>query len=168
MIPLRAYLAGGMLAFMVLFSAVEWAQKVRAVNKLAQTEASYARLEQSRAEAARAAEAKARNLEHDRDQTGQRISDAYQTQLDSRDTQLRVERSGADRLRSIVAAYAADSGAAGQACPPQLEGSRHRAATLGDLLTQADSLAGDFADAAERHADEARALMARVRSDRQP
>lgn len=108
-----------------------------------------------------------RELEQHRALKGQEILNGLQAEIDLRQTQLGLERTASGRLRGTIATYAADRGPAGQTCSAELEGARNRATTLGDLLTQADGLAGEFADAAERHAAEARSLKERVLADRE-
>lgn len=84
-----------------------------------------------------------------------------------RTTAVAAARADADSLRRQIAAYTASPGGGetqgdGAACL----GIQHRAAALGGLLGQADSLAGDFATAAEQHADEVRTLKAVIANDR--
>lgn len=76
-------------------------------------------------------------------------------------------RADADSLRGTIAAYAAAGGGGeaqgdGAACLDL----RNRATILGELLQQADGLAGEFAEAAELHADQVRTLKAVVGNDR--
>jgi len=68
----------------------------------------------------------------------------------------RVAAAAADgqRLRHQLAAFAAG----GDAARDSVDACRRRAATLGQLLAEADGLAGEFAAAAEQHAGEVRLL----------
>jgi Protein of unknown function (DUF2514) len=150
------------------FGAYHWYGHTSTENTLLRERAQRAEQDSARSELARTKDKVEREKEYQRGLSGQEIADAFQKQIDLRETQLRSERAGADRLRNDAAAFAARRGEPGQACPAELEGTRDRAATLGDLLTQADGLAGEFADAAERHAAEARTLKERVTSDRTP
>ena len=59
-----------------------------------------------------------------------------------------------ERLRDTIAGFAAG----GEIARDTLDAARRRAATLGDLLADADRLAGELAKAAERHAAEVRLL----------
>lgn len=66
-----------------------------------------------------------------------------------------------DGVRDAFAAYAAGGGAAGGTAAPSSE---DRARALGDVLGEGVRLAGELAEAAERHAAEARALWAERQS----
>lgn len=73
----------------------------------------------------------------------------------------------ADSLRDAVNCYAA-----GDCLTPGADTASHgtcsdRAATLGRLFGRADSLAARMAKAADRHADEVRALKSQILSDRE-
>lgn len=86
-----------------------------------------------------------------------------------REQEIRAAAADADAasLRDAVACYASgdclgpgvDTSASGT-CP-------HRAATLGKLLPRIDSTAGRMAKAADKHADEVRALKAQILADRE-
>jgi len=66
-----------------------------------------------------------------------------------------------DGVRNAFAAYAAGSGPAGGASAP---GGEARAGALGDVLGEGVRLVGELAEAAERHAADARALWAERQS----
>lgn len=73
----------------------------------------------------------------------------------------------ADSMRQQIAQYAAaGSGGEGQGDTAACLDLRDRAATLGNLLSEADGMAGEFAEAAELHADQVRTLKAVVTNDR--
>jgi hypothetical protein len=85
-----------------------------------------------------------------------------------REQEIRAAAADADaaELRSAVECYASGTclgphvdTASGGTC-------QHRAATLGKLFGRADTLAGRMAKAADRHADEVRALKAQIMADR--
>lgn len=156
------------LAMASAFGAWQWADNTYTNGVLSKERMERAQEDAKNAQANRGKEKAERDKENQRDLQGQEIADAFQKQIDARDTQLRAERAGGDRLRNDAKAFAARRGDPGQACPAELEGTRDRAATLGDLFTQADNLAGELADAAERHATEARTLKSRVEADRAP
>jgi hypothetical protein len=166
LIPSWVWLA--IIATLSAFGVYEWGQHNRVEKQLFAERAGWSDQNAERAEAARGAEAEFRKLEQRRNSIGQEISDGLQKQIDTRETQLRAERAGSERLRNDAAAFAASRGPVGQACPAELAGTRDRAATLGQLFSEADSFAGEMVDAAERHAAEARTLKARALADREP
>ena len=95
------------------------------------------------------------------------IANAQAKQDRVRTAAVAAARANADGLRRQIAAYTAPGGGReaqgdGAACIDL----RNRATTLGLLLSAADSQAGDFAAAAEQHADEVRALKAVILNDR--
>lgn len=150
------------------FGAYQWYAHISTENLLLKERTNRAEEDATRAEVAEEAEHTARETEYKRAVAGQGITDALTKEIQARDSLLGTERAAAGRLRGAIADYAASRGPAGQTCTAELAGARDRAATLGDLLDQADVLAGDFADAAERHASQARTLKARVVADRLP
>lgn len=150
------------------FGIYQWGQHNSVEKQLFSERAERSAQNAAAGKVAREAEAEFRKLEQRRNSIGQEISNGLQVQIDVRDSQLRTERAGAERLRNAATTYAAGRGPAGKTCTAELEGARHRAATLGDLLGEADSFAGEMVDAAERHAAEARTLRQRVDADRVP
>lgn len=97
----------------------------------------------------------------------QEIADAYLAQEKRRLARLAAAAADGERLRDQVRAYAATCGG-GEADSPAaaLQHCRDRAATLGDLLGEADGLAEAFSGAAEQHADEVRTLKRVIENDR--
>lgn len=97
----------------------------------------------------------------------QEIADAHAQQEKRRAAALAAAVADGQRLREQVAAFATACGG-GEADSPAaaLQHCRDRAATLGALLGEADSLAEEFAGAAEQHADEVRTLMRVIENDR--
>lgn len=97
----------------------------------------------------------------------QEIADAHAKQEKRRSAALAAALADGQRLRDQVAQFAAACGG-GEADSPAvaLQHCRDRAATLGALLGEADSLAEEFAGAAEQHADEVRTLMRVIQNDR--
>ena len=81
-----------------------------------------------------------------------------------------VERwatANAERLRHEVAAFAAACGGGeAQSVAAAIRDCRDRATTLGELHEAADRQAGEFAAAAEKHADEIRTLKRVIVNDR--
>ncbi len=102
---------------------------------------------------------------HTRNQ--QEIADAHAAQEKRRIDRLAAAAADGQRLRDQVTAFAAACGG-GEADSPAaaLERCRHRAATLGVLLGEADQLAQELADAAEQHAGEVRTLQRITSNDR--
>lgn len=148
------------------FGAWQWADNTYTNGVLAKERMERSQEDTQNAESARAKERAEREKENQRGLEGREIADAYQKQIDVRDTQLRAERAGGDRLRNDAKVFATRRGDPGETCAAELEGTRDRASALGNLFTEADSFAGEMVDAAERHADEARALKQRVEADR--
>jgi hypothetical protein len=69
-------------------------------------------------------------------------------------------------LRDAVACYAAGDCVSANANPAPAGTCPSRAATLGQLFGRADTVAGRMAKAADKHADEVRALKAQILADR--
>jgi len=95
------------------------------------------------------------------------ITNAQAKQDRARTAAVAAARADADGLRHQIAAYTAPGGGGeaqsdGTACIDL----RDRATALGVLLSAADSQAGDFAAAAEQHADQVRTLKAAILNDR--
>lgn len=163
-IPKWALLAA--LAAASAFGAWQWADSTYTNGVLSKERMERSQEDTENAQAARAKDKAERDKENQRNLEGQELADAFQKQIDARDTQLRAERAGGDRLRNDAKAFATRRGDPGETCAIELEGTRDRAATLGQLFSEADSFAGEMVDAAERHADEARTLRQRVEADR--
>ena len=72
----------------------------------------------------------------------------------------------ADSLRDAVACYAAGDCLGATADPASGGTCKARATTLGNLFNRANSVAGRMAAAADKHADEVRALKAQIEADR--
>ena len=98
-------------------------------------------------------------------------------QQEIQDAQLKQDRTRAaaaarlgadgDSMRGAIASYtAAGGGGEAQGDTAACVDLRNRTATLGELLRQADSLAEEFAGAAELHADQVRSLKEIVTNDR--
>ena len=76
-------------------------------------------------------------------------------------------RENTERMRDQVRAFAAACGGGeAQSVAAAIRDCRDRAATLGALHEAADRQAGEFAAAAEKHADEVRALKRVIVNDR--
>jgi len=91
---------------------------------------------------------------------------AFNTALAEQERRAAAADADAAELRTAVECYAAGTclgphvdTASGGTC-------QHRSATLGKLFGRADTLAGRMAKAADRHADEVRALKAQIMADR--
>lgn len=120
-----------------------------------------------REKAAREAESEYRRIENRRASMAQEIANDLSRAQAARAVARERERADHDRMRDDVAAFlAAGRGGSAETCPAELAAERDRAATLGDLYLEADLQAGEFADAAERHADEVRALKRQLLEDR--
>lgn len=138
-----AALAGQQLRIMALRADLAIEQRDRAAERLAAGEALLT------------AQAEAR----DQEQLWQRRVDAARSTYE-RNLQAAVERERrvtAGGLRFRADAFALGTGTVSE---DTLDACRGRATALGRLLGEADSLAGEFALAADRHADEVRVLRA--------
>ncbi len=97
----------------------------------------------------------------------QEIADAHAKQERARAAALAAAAADGERLREQVRAFAAASGGGeAQTVAAAISDCRDRAATLGALYEAADRQAGDFAAAAEKHADEIRTLKRVIVNDR--
>jgi hypothetical protein len=92
---------------------------------------------------------------------------AFNAALAEQERRAAAADADAASLRDAVACYASGDclppgvdAATGGACPA-------RAATLGQLFGRADTIAGRMAKAADKHADEVRALKAQILADRE-
>ncbi len=92
---------------------------------------------------------------------------AFNDALKAQEVAAAAAAADADSLRLAVECYAAGDcvsanvdSVAGRACPD-------RAATLGGLFNRANTAAGRMAKAADKHADEVRALKAQILADRE-
>lgn len=106
-----------------------------------------------------------RNEIHARNQ--QEIADAHAKQERARAAALAAAAADGERLRDQIRAFAAACGGGeAQSVAAAILDCRDRAATLGELYEAADRQAGDFAAAAEKHADEVRTLKRVIENDR--
>ena len=97
----------------------------------------------------------------------QEITDAHAKQERARAAALAAATADGQRLRDQVRAFAAACGGGEtQSVAAAISDCRDRAATLGSLYEAADRQAGDFAGAAEKHADEIRTLKRVIVNDR--
>ena len=97
----------------------------------------------------------------------QEIADAHAKQERSRAAALVAAAADGERLRDQIRAFAAACGGGeAQTVASAVSDCRNRAATLGALYDAADRQAGDFAAAAEKHADEIRTLRRVIVNDR--
>ena len=97
----------------------------------------------------------------------QEIADAHAKQERARAAALAAAAADGERLRDQVRAFAAACGGGeAQTIAAAISDCRDRAATLGALYEAADRQAGDFAAAAEKHADEIRTLKRVIVNDR--
>ena len=97
----------------------------------------------------------------------QEIADAHAKQERARAAALAAAAADGERLRDQVRAFAAACGGGeAQSVAAAIRDCRDRAATLGALYEAADRQAGDFAAAAEKHADEIRTLRRVIVNDR--
>lgn len=164
---LAACAAGGLLVVAAWQLHAARADLVTATTTLATERQHRAEQETTRMQVA-LADAKAVFRKQEIHTTNQTEITNAQTQQDrTRTAAVAAARVDADGLRRQIAAYTAPRGGSetqgdGAACIDL----QHRAATLGELLGQANGLAGDFAAAAEQHADEVRTLKAVVLNDR--
>lgn len=115
--------------------------------------------------ARRMAEANAR-LQAEHATAQQEALRAFNVALAEQERRAAAADADAASLRDAVACYASGScigpgvdAATGGACPA-------RAATLGGLFNRANTAAGRMAKAADKHADEVRALKAQILADR--
>jgi hypothetical protein len=145
------------------------AEFTKTQNTLYQERTARAAEDKQRAEVARAAEQEFRRMERQRVEMAQEIANDLSKSQRARDAARVTELADHQRVLSDVEAFlAAGSGGGAETCPADLAAERNRSSTLGRLFQEADGLAGEMADAAERHADEARALKRQVITDRQP
>ena len=97
----------------------------------------------------------------------QEIANAHAKQERARAAALAAAAADGERLRDQVRAFAAAcSGGEAQTVAAAISDCRDRAATLGALYEAADRQAGDFAAAAEKHADEIRTIRRVIVNDR--
>lgn len=97
----------------------------------------------------------------------QEIADAHAKQERARAAALAAAAADGERLRDQVRAFAAACGGGeAQSVADAIVDCRHRSATLGELYDEADRQAEEFAGAAEKHADEIRALKRIIGNDR--
>ena len=97
----------------------------------------------------------------------QEIADAHAKQERARAAALAAAAADGERLRDQVRAFAAACGGGeAQTVAAAISDCRDRAATLGALYEAADRQAGEFAAAAEKHADEVRTLKRVIVNDR--
>ena len=97
----------------------------------------------------------------------QEIADAHAKQERARAAALAAAAADGERLRDQVRAFAAACGGGeAQTVAAAISDCRDRAATLGALYEAADRQAGDFAAAAEKHADEIRTLKRVIVNER--
>lgn len=98
---------------------------------------------------------------------GHVVIDANAKQERARAAALAAAAADGERLRDQVRAFAAACGGGeAQTVAAAISDCRDRAATLGALYEAADRQAGDFASAAEKHADEIRTLKRVIVNDR--
>lgn len=97
----------------------------------------------------------------------QEIADAHAKQERARAAALAAAAADGERLRDQVRAFAAACGGGeAQSVADAIVDCRHRSTTLGELYDEADRQAEEFAGAAEKHADEIRALKRIIGNDR--
>lgn len=97
----------------------------------------------------------------------QEIADVHAIQERARAAVLAAAAADGERLRDQVRAFAAACGGGEvQSVAAAISDCRDRATTLGELYEAADRQAGDFAAAAEKHADEIRTLKRVIVNDR--
>jgi hypothetical protein len=96
----------------------------------------------------------------------QETTRAYNEALRAQEVAAAAAAADADSLRLAVECYASGT-CLGPGADTATGGTcQHRSATLGKLFGRADTLAGRLAKAADRHADEVRALKAQILADR--
>lgn len=106
-----------------------------------------------------------KNEIHARNQ--QEIADAHAKQERARAAALAAAAADGQRLRDQIREFAAACGGGeAQSVAAAILDCRDRATTLGALYEAADRQAGDFAAAAEKHADEIRTLKRVIVNDR--
>ena len=96
----------------------------------------------------------------------QETTRAYNEALRAQEVAAAAAAADADSLRLAVECYASGDCLGPNADTATGGTCQHRAATLGKLFGRADTLAGRLAKAADRHADEVRALKAQILADR--
>ena len=97
----------------------------------------------------------------------QEIADAHAKQERARAAALAAATADGERMRDQVRAFAAACGGGeAQTVASAVSDCRNRAATLGALYEAADRQAGEFAAAAEKHADEIRTLKRVIVNER--
>lgn len=92
---------------------------------------------------------------------------AFNAALAEQERRAAAADADAASLRDAVECYAAGRCLPANADPVTGGTCQHRAATLGKLLPRIDGAAGRMAKAADKHADEVRALKAQILTDRQ-
>jgi asparagine synthetase B (glutamine-hydrolysing) len=96
----------------------------------------------------------------------QETTRAYNEALRAQEVAAAAAAADADSLRLAVECYASGDCLGPNADTATGGTCENRAATLGGLFGRADTLAGRMAKAADRHADEVRALKAQIMADR--
>ncbi len=161
----RTWLAlaiAGLLAFAGIQTArLGWAQDALTLERAERATETAERERIARA----MAEANARlQAEHAAKQ--QATLKAFNDALREQEIRAAAAAADADSLRLAVECYAA-----GNCLPANADSAtggtcQHRAATLGNLFNRANAAAGRMAKAADKHADEVRALKAQIEADR--
>ena len=116
--------------------------------------------------AANAALARNNALQAEHAARQQEATRAFNDALEAQRAAAAAAAADAHSLRDAVECYAAGRCLGATADPITAGTCRDRATALGKLLTRTDRLAGRFAAAADRHADEVRALKRQLEADR--
>lgn len=163
---LLTYLAGGcavifLIASMTLFVRLKVVEADFASEKQARAEETA-----ERERIAREATAKIAALQAEHAKQQQEASDAFERDRAALERAAFDARTDADSLRKQVDAFASPGPLDPNPDPAAAKRFQYRAATLGVLFGEADSLAGEMAAAAERHAAQVRALKRQIATDR--
>jgi hypothetical protein len=105
-------------------------------------------------------------LQAEHAQAQQEALRAFNTALAEQERRAAAADADAAELRAAVECYASGTCLGPNADTATGGTCQHRSATLGKLFGRADTLAGRMAKAADRHADEVRALKAQIMADR--
>jgi hypothetical protein len=133
---------------------------------LATEQAERAKVEAERERAARMWQKKISSLQADHAAATVALADAYEQDRTRLADDAARAGADADELRRAVESFtAARSGSPAPDAAAVLD-FKNRAATLGQLFREADSLAESMARAAERHASEVRSLKSQIMADR--
>lgn len=159
------------IAALVIVVAVAWGSvqtwRIQGLETdLAQERAARAEETAQREHAARVAQQKIASLQAEHAAQQQEATRAFNVEIEAARAAAAAAGADADRLRRDIEAFASGGGGRAGADATACGDLRDRTASLGHLLARADRLAERLTGAAERHANEVRALQRQLSADR--